>query len=91
MTTILPRHMLAVYLADSLTATFGKFSRPLEECEVSAIGWISDCQSGGPGFNPRPGRGLNFGRPSFATLPVDRDVNPLVQWISRRSTGGLFK
>ena len=30
------------------------------------------------GSNPRPGRGLNFGRPSFATLSVDRDVKPLV-------------
>ena len=28
------------------------------------------------GFNPRPGRGLNFGRPSFATPSVDRDVKP---------------
>ena len=25
------------------------------------------------------GRGLNFGRPSFATPSVDRDVKPLVQ------------
>ena len=47
-------------------------------CEVSAVGKISDCQPGGPGFNPRPGRGLNFGRPSFATPSVDRDVKPLV-------------
>ena len=29
-------------------------------------------------FNPRPGRGLNFGQPSFATPSVDRDVTPLV-------------
>ena len=36
------------------------------------------CQPGGPGFKPRPGRGLNFRRPSFATSSVDRDVKPLV-------------
>ena len=47
-------------------------------CEVSAVGKISDCQPEGPGFNPRPGRGLNFGRSSFATPSVDRDVKPLV-------------
>ena len=47
-------------------------------CEVGTVGQISDYQPGGPGFNPRPGRGLNFGRPSFATLSVDRDVKPLV-------------
>ena len=47
-------------------------------CEVGAAGKISDCQPEGPGFNPRPGRGLNFGRPSFATPSVDRDVKPLV-------------
>ena len=42
------------------------------------IGKISDYQSWGPEFNPRPGRGLNFGRPSFATPSVNRDVKPLV-------------
>ena len=47
-------------------------------CEVGTVGKISDCQPEGPGFNPRPGRGLNFGRPSFATPSVDRDVKPLV-------------
>ena len=26
----------------------------------------------------QPGRGLNFGRPSFVTPSVDRDVKPLV-------------
>ena len=46
-------------------------------CEVGTVGKISDCQPEGPGFNPRPGRGLNFGRPSFATPSVDRDVKPL--------------
>ena len=47
-------------------------------CEVSAVGKISDCQQGGSGFNHRPGRGLNFGRPSFVTPSVDRDVKQLV-------------
>ena len=43
------------------------------------VGKISDCQPECPRFNPRLGRGLNFGRPSFATPYVDRDVKPLVQ------------
>ena len=47
-------------------------------CEVGTVGKISDCQPEGPGFKPRPGRGLNFGQPSFATPSVDRDVKPLV-------------
>ena len=47
-------------------------------CEVGTVGKISVCQPEDPGFNPRPGRGLNFGRPSFATPSVDRDVKPLV-------------
>ena len=47
-------------------------------CEVGTVGKISDCQPGGSGFNPHPGRGLNFGQPSFATLSVDRDVKLLV-------------
>ena len=47
-------------------------------CKVGTVGKISDCQPEGPGFNPWPGRGLNFGRPSFATPSVDRDVKPLV-------------
>ena len=46
--------------------------------EVGTVGKISDYPPEGPGFNPRPGRGLNFGRPSFATPSVDRDVKPLV-------------
>ena len=50
----------------------------LSVCEVGTVGKISDCQPEGPGFNPRPGRGLNFGRPSFATPSVDRGVKPLV-------------
>ena len=47
-------------------------------CDVGTFGKISDYQPEGPGFNPRPGRELNFGRPSFATPSVDRDVKPLV-------------
>ena len=43
------------------------------------VGKVSNYQPGGPGFNPRPGRGLNFGRPLFATPSVDRDVKPLAQ------------
>ena len=27
-------------------------------CEVGTVGKISDCQPEGPGFNPRPGRGI---------------------------------
>ena len=47
-------------------------------CEVGTISKFSDFQPEGPGFNLRPGRGLNFKRPSFATPSVDRDVKPLV-------------
>ena len=47
-------------------------------CDVGTVVKISDCQPEGPGFSSRPGRGLNFGRPSFATPSVDRDVKPLV-------------
>ena len=46
-------------------------------CDVGTVGKISDCQPEGPSFKPRPGRGLNFGRPSFATPSVDRDVKAL--------------
>ena len=53
-------------------------------CEVGTVVKIPDCQAEGPGFNSRPGRGLNFGRPSFAT---PSHVKPLVQ--SRPSIGGL--
>ena len=49
---------------------------------------ISDCQPEGSRFNPRPGRGLNFGWPSFATPSVDRDVK-VIGLVSRRSIGGL--
>ena len=53
------------------------FSKILCVCEVCTVGKISDYQPEGPRFNPRPGRWLNFGRPSFATLSVDRDVKLL--------------
>ena len=46
---------------------------------VGTVSKISDCQPEGPGFNPRPRRGLNFRRPSFATPSVDREVKPLVK------------
>ena len=54
------------------------FSGEFCVCEVGTVSKISDCQPEGPGFKPRPGRGLNFRRPSFATPSVDRDVKPLV-------------
>ena len=47
-------------------------------CEVGTVGKIFDYQPEGSGFNPRPGREFNFGRPSFTTPTVDRDVKPLV-------------
>ena len=50
----------------------------MKMCDISAAGKMSDCQPEGPGFNSRPGRGLNFGRPSFATPSVDRGVKPLL-------------
>ena len=34
-------------------------------CEVGTVGKISDYQPEGPEFNPRPGRGLNFGETFF--------------------------
>ena len=40
-------------------------------CEAGTVGKISDYQPEGPGFNHRPGRGLNFGRTSFAAPFVD--------------------
>ena len=40
-----------------------------EVSAVSAVGKISDCQPEGPGFYPRPGRGLNFGRSFFPHRP----------------------
>ena len=33
-------------------------------CEVGTVAKTSDCQPKCPGFNPWPGRGLNFGQPS---------------------------
>ena len=47
-------------------------------CEVGTVGKVSDYQPEGPGFNPRSGRGLNFGRRPFATPSIGREVKPLV-------------
>ena len=58
-------------------------------CEVGTVGKISDYQPEGPGFNPRPGGGLNFGRPSFATPIVDRKVKLLIQ--SLEALSGYLK
>ena len=52
---------------------------------------ISDYQQEGPGFNPRPGRVLNIGRPSLATPSVDRDdrdAKPAIDPVSQRSIEG---
>ena len=38
-----------------------KAAQRQDECARLAVSKISDCQPEGPGFNPRPGRGLNFG------------------------------
>ena len=45
----------------------------------SAVGKIPDCQPG-PGFNLRPSRGLNFGKPQsrFSTPSVVGEVMLLV-------------
>ena len=43
-------------------------------CEVGTVNKVSDYQQGSPGFNFWPGRGLNFGRPSFAT-PSDNSAS----------------
>ena len=56
-------------------------------CVVGTVGKISDYQPEGPGFNPRPGQGLNFERPFFATPSVDRDVKA-VGLVSQHSIGG---
>ena len=55
-----------------------RYGKGTSQGEVGTVGKISDCQTGGPGFNPRPGRGLTFRQPSFAALSMDRDVKPLV-------------
>ena len=85
------QYIWQIRLITATSVHVGNFYRPLEVCEASAVGWISACQPGGPGFNPRPGRGLNFEIPSFASTPVDKDVKSLVQSISRRSIGGFLK
>ena len=55
-------------------------------CEVGAVGNFSDCQPGGPEFNPWS-RVESVRRPSLATLSVGRDVKPLL--VSQRYIGGL--
>ena len=57
-------------------------------CKVGTVGQISDYQPEGPGFNPRPGRGLVFRPSSFATLSVNSDVLKAVGLVSQRSIGG---
>ena len=50
-------------------------------CEVGTVGIRSlPTNKEDPGLNARPGRRLNFGRPSFVTLSVDREsyIKPLV-------------
>ena len=49
-------------------------------CKVSAVGKISDYHPVGHGFNLQPGQEFSFGRPSFATPSVGRDV--LSRWSS---------
>ena len=39
---------------------------------------LADYQPDGHWFNPRPARGMNFERSSFAALSEDMDVKPLV-------------
>ena len=47
-------------------------------CAIGTVDKISNYHLEGPGYNPRPSRGLSFGWPSFATPSVDRDVKPMV-------------
>ena len=51
-------------------STQAKTIQKVGVCEVGTVGKISDYQPEGPGFNPRPGRGLNFEphRPWTGTL-----------------------
>ena len=61
-------------------------------CEVSTVGKISDCHSGGLVFNPRPRRGLNFWQSSFATGHTVRgQERKAVGLVSRHSIGGHKK
>ena len=47
-------------------------------CKVGKVGMTPDYQPEGFWVNPWPGQGLNFGRASFATLSMDRDIKLLV-------------
>ena len=57
-------------------------------CEVGTVGKISDCQPDGPEFNPRPGRTLNFGQPSFAIPSVHRKGCKAMHLVSQLSIRG---
>ena len=59
-------------------------------CEVGTVSKISDCQPEGPGFKPRPGRGLNFRRPSFATK-TSFEKNCFSAWASTLNMGLINK
>ena len=58
-------------------------------CEVGTIGMISDCQPEGPGFNSRPGRGLNFGDLLLPHCPWTGTSRQDVGLVSRHSIKGL--
>ena len=72
---LLPKEISA-YFIDPKKSLLVKISDPKNSLGFPVVKisgwdpWISDCQPGSPGFNPRPGRGLNFRRPSFATPSV---------------------
>ena len=91
MTTILPCHVFTVYLADSLNYCY-ILGNVLDHWRCARLAQLVRSLTANqevPGS--RPGRGLNFEIPSFATPPVDIDIKPLVQSISRRSIGERFK
>ena len=65
---------------------FYRSSRFIRLCETKCKISV-DCQRGDPGFNSQPGRGLNFGRPSFSTLSVESDVKLFFQSLEMISRG----
>ena len=70
--------MLSIFKYDLVSSLENYFQQCRSLNEVSTVGKIFECQPESPGFNPGPGRGLNFGRPPFATPSVDEDVKPFV-------------
>ena len=70
--------MLSIFEYDLVSSLENYFQQCRSLNEVSTVGKIFECQPESPGFNPGPGRGLNFGRPPFATPSVDEDVKPFV-------------